>query len=87
MLFRSEGSNAPDLRNEGVVALRKEVVIPESKAERQTSAERHRSAFMEQKAVAIAQILHAWGLMDSLSFEEQEMLVHDILEVATAEVE
>ena len=54
---------------------------------RQTAANQQHSAFLEQKAVAIAQVLHAWGLMDSLSFEDQERLVHDILEIATAEVE
>ncbi|MBI5761124.1 MAG: ATP-binding protein [Planctomycetales bacterium] len=80
-------SEAPDLRDQGVVALRKRFVLPESQAVRQTAKEQERAAFMERKAVAIAQILHAWGLLESLSFQDQEKLVHDILEVAAAEVE
>jgi hypothetical protein len=80
-------SEASGLRDRGVVALRKEVVVPESRAVRQTRVEQHRTAFLERKAIAIAQILHAWGLMESLSFEDQERLVHDILEVAMSEVE
>ncbi len=80
-------SDAPDLRDQGVVALRKQFVLPESKSLRQTSAEQQRSVFLAGKAVAIAQVLHAWGLMDELSFEDQERLVRDILEVATAESE
>ncbi len=79
--------DAPELRDQGVIALRKELVVPESRAARQTGPGQQREAFLETKAVAIAQILHAWGLMDTLSFEDQERLVHDILEVATAEVE
>ena len=67
--------------------MRKEVVVPESRTVRQTAANQQHAAFLEQKAVAIAQVLHAWGLMDSLSYEDQERLVHDILEIATAEVE
>lgn len=80
-------STASGLRDQGVVALRKQLVVPESRAARQTGAEQQRAGLLEQKAVAIAQILHAWGLMDSLSFDDQERLVHDILEIATSEVE
>ena len=86
LLEPKDESNAPDLRDEGIV-VREEFAVPESKAVRQTGVQSQRYAFLGRKAVAIAQILHAWGLMDSLSFEDQERLVHDILEVATLEGE
>jgi hypothetical protein len=35
--------------------------------------------------VAIVQLLHGWGLMDKLSYEDQEKLVHDILEIVLLE--
>ena len=85
LLEPDEESKAPELRDEGTVALRRNFVVPESKAVRQTSAEQERYAFLGRKAVAITQILYAWGLMESLSFEEQERLVRDLLEIATVE--
>lgn len=35
----------------------------------------------EKKAIGIAQLLHGMGLLSSLSFEEQEKLIRDILEI------
>jgi hypothetical protein len=80
----SEGSL---LRRKGVVALRKGKIIPASAASRYTGKELQRADFLEAKAVAIIQILHAWGVIDELSFEDQERLVHDILEVAIREID
>jgi hypothetical protein len=80
----SEGSL---LRRKGVVALRKGKVIPASAAARYTGKEIQRADFLEAKAVAIIQILHAWGVIDELSFEDQERLVHDILEVAVRDID
>ena len=87
LLERSQESEGSRLRRQGVVALRKRLVIPASTAARYTGKEYQRAGFLEAKVVAITQILHAWGLMDELSFEDQETLVRDLLEVAIREIE
>jgi Histidine kinase-, DNA gyrase B-, and HSP90-like ATPase len=87
LLEEDQARDARTKRNRGIVALDKSRVMPESTAARQTEAEGQRTAFIERKAVAITQILKAWGLLDRLSFADQEQLVHDILEVVTAEAD
>lgn len=76
----SEG-RAEVLRREGVIALRKVVVVPPSTASRFTGKEAWRMEFLEKKVIALTQILHSWGVLENLSFDEQERLVRDILEV------
>lgn len=76
----SEG-RAEILRREGVIALRKVVVVPPSTASRFTGKEAWRMEFLEKKVIALTQILHSWGVLENLSFDEQERLVRDILEV------
>lgn len=72
---------AASLRRTGVLAYNKTAIIPPSQAQRNTDKNIERSALAEKKAIAVAQILDAWGVLKGLSFEEQEQLVHDILEV------
>ncbi len=87
LLDTDQETEAPEIRDQGAVALRKRRVVPDSNAMRRTDAGVQRAEFLERKAVAVAQVLHAWGLMDSLSFDEQEMLIRDILEVALVDVD
>lgn len=73
------------LRKEGTIALRKDVVLPPSSASRATSVGGERRKLAEKKAVAIIQLLHGWGLLEKVSFEEQEKLIRDILEIVLLE--
>ena len=69
------------LRKEGAIVLRRDVVVPPSGQVRQTSLGAKRVELAEKKAIGIAQLLHGMGLLSSLSFEEQEKLIRDILEI------
>jgi hypothetical protein len=81
LLEPSRESDARSLRRQGTIALRKDAVVPHYTAKHFTAAEAQRRALAEKKAVAIVQLLHGWGLLDKLSYNEQENLVHDILEI------
>ena len=73
------------LRSEGTIAMRKDVVMPPSPAKYKTSADDERQKLAEKKAVAIVQLLHGWGLLEKLSYQEQEKLIRDILEIVLLE--
>jgi Histidine kinase-, DNA gyrase B-, and HSP90-like ATPase len=85
LLDVAKQSEAKKLRNEGTIALRKAAVLPPSPASRSTSAEGERRKLAEKKAIAVVQLLHGWGLLEKLSFDEQEKLVRDILEIVLLE--
>ncbi len=87
LLERSDEKSASGLRREGKIVLRKRLALPARKGEKQTNAALQSLAFLEGKAVAIGQILHAWGLLEVLSFEDQEILIQDILEILMADAE
>jgi hypothetical protein len=82
LLERQRESEVTILRREGIIPLRRRVVLPPSMAERRTGSEQQRLAMLERKAEAITQVLSGWGVLDLFSFEEQELLIHDILEIA-----
>lgn len=82
LLKPDETKRAASLRRGGVLALNKSAVVPQSTAQRNTGSNAEREALIEKKAVAIAQILNAWEVLEGLSFEEQEQLIRDIVEVA-----
>jgi hypothetical protein len=85
LLEPSQQHEARGLRRQGTIALRKDAVVPPSTARYVTTAEEERRKLAEKKAVAIVQLLHGWGLMDKLSYEDQEKLVRDILEIVLLE--
>jgi len=82
LLPPEEKKRAASLRRTGVLAFSKSAVVPPSQAQRSTDKNAERVALVERKAAAVAQVLDAWGVLKGLSFEEQEQLVRDILEVA-----
>ena len=82
LLPPDEMKRAASLRRSGVLTFNKSAVLPQSTAQRKTGANAEREALIERKAVAIAQILNAWHVLKDLSFEEQEQLIRDIVEVA-----
>ena len=82
LLPPEEAKRAASLRRGGVLVLNKSAVIPRSAAQRKTGANAEREALVERKAVAIAQVLNAWQVLKGLSYEEQEQLIRDIVEVA-----
>jgi hypothetical protein len=82
LLSAEEVKRAPALRRSGVIALKKSVVVPPSESQRNTGVAAERATFIERKTMAIAQILEAWGVLKSLSFDEQEILIRQIVEVA-----
>ena len=77
-------SDAKQLRRQGTIALRRDVVVPPSGA-KLTTAEEERQKLSEKKAVAIVQLLQGWGLLEELSYEDQEKLVRDILNIVLVE--
>jgi hypothetical protein len=79
LLEPARQSEIRKLRNQGTIALRKSAVIPPSTAKHKTAADAERRKLAEKKAVAIAQLLHGWGLLDEMDYEEQEKLIRDIL--------
>ena len=87
LLEPSEETEGSRLRQQGQVALRRVNVIPASVAERYTKRERQREQLLEAKIVAITQILHAWGLLENLSFQDQEKLIRDLVEIAIRDIE
>ena len=80
-LPQSRAAEGPRLRKEGVIVLHREAVVPASTQARQTELEANRLKLAEKKAIAITQLLHGMGLLDSLSYVEQEALIRDILEI------
>ena len=84
LLAANKQSEARKLRGQGIIALRKDVIIPLT-GKHKTATEEQRQKLAEQKAVAIVQLLHGWGLLEKLSYDEQEKLVRDILEIVLLE--
>jgi hypothetical protein len=85
LLEPARKAEAGKLRREGIIVLHREAVIPPSSQTRHTEVEANRLKLAEEKAVAIAQLLHGMGLLESLSFTEQEKLIRDILEIVLLE--
>jgi hypothetical protein len=85
LLETSKQSDARKLRSEGTIALRKDAVLPHVTGIRSTSVKQEERKLAEKKAVAIIQLLHGWGLLEKLSFDEQEKLIRDILEIVLLE--
>ena len=85
LLDPADEKNAPSLRRTGKLALRKQRVVPP--LNKKAAADPRSQALAEKKAAALAQILDAWGLLEGLSFDEQEQLIRDILDVALFEGE
>lgn len=85
LLEPTRTSEAAKLRNAGRIVLHRDAVVPQSTQIRQTSVENARAKLAEKKAIGIAQLLHGMGLLDSLSYEEQEKLIRDILEIVLLE--
>jgi len=85
LLEAGRKAEASKLRREGKIVLQKEMVVPPSSNVRRTEADSQRQQIAEKKAVAITQLLHGMGLLDSLSYAEQEKLVKDILEIVLLE--
>jgi Histidine kinase-, DNA gyrase B-, and HSP90-like ATPase len=68
------------LRRGGSVVISKSVALP-NQSRSNSPQEITRRKMQEQKAKAIAQLLHGMGLMESLSFDEQDKLIRDILNI------
>jgi hypothetical protein len=85
LLEPARKSETAKLRREGKIVLHREAVIPPSTQARHTEVETNRLKLAEKKAVGIAQLLHGMGLLDSLSYAEQEKLIRDILEIVLLE--
>jgi len=85
IIFDEGTTDVRELRNNGSIALRRKIVLPQSSAKNHTGPEVERRKILEMKAIAIAQILNGWGLLDDLSYSDQEKLIRDILEIAIPE--
>jgi hypothetical protein len=84
LLESGRQAEARQLRRQGTIALRREAVLPASSA-KLTVAEEQRQRLAEKKAVAIVQLLHGWGLLDDLSYDDQEKLVRGIIDIVLVE--
>jgi histidine kinase/DNA gyrase B/HSP90-like ATPase len=85
LLDPSRKAEVSTLRREGKIVLQKEMVVPRSSNLRRTEAGSQRQQIAEKKALAITQLLHGMGLLDSLSYAEQEKLARDVLEIILLE--
>ncbi len=85
LLEPARKAEAAKLRRDGKIVLHREAVIPPSTQARHTEVETNRLKLAEKKAVGIAQLLHGMGLLDALSYTEQEKLIRDILEIVLLE--
>jgi len=85
LLEPARKAEAAKLRREGKIVLHRTAVVPPSTQTRHTELETNRLKLAEKKAVGIAQLLHGMGLLDSLSYAEQEKLIRDILEIVLLE--
>jgi hypothetical protein len=81
MLERAEMADTARLRREGKIVLHHEAVMPPATHIRLTEGESNRLRLAERKAVAIAQLLHGMGLLDSMSYAAQEKLIRDIMDI------
>jgi hypothetical protein len=81
LLEPARKAEAAKLRRAGKVVLHREAVIPPSTQTRRTEVETNKLKLAEKKAIGIAQLLHGMGLLESLSFADQEKLIRDILEI------
>ena len=81
LLESSEKASAEKLRHSGTVVLNKEIVARPPSSTRQTGQEMARMELGEKKAVAIAQILESWGLLKGLTYNEQDQLIREIIEI------
>jgi hypothetical protein len=84
LLEPTRQSEARELRRQGVIALRKEVIVPASSG-KLTATEAQRQKLAEKKAIAIVQLLHGWGLLEGLSYDDQEKLVRGIIDIVLVE--
>lgn len=85
LLEPARKAEAARLRREGKIVLHRAVVIPPSTQTRHTELETNKLKLAEKKAVGIAQLLHGMGLLESLSYADQEKLIRDILEIVLLE--
>lgn len=84
LLETDKKGEARKLRSKGSIPLLKETVLPAS-YNRRTGAESERQKLAERKAIAITQLLHGWGLLEKLSFQDQAHLIRDIVEIVLLE--
>lgn len=85
LLEPAQKADAVRLRREGKIVLHLDTVIPPSPQTRRTESETNRMRLAERKAVAITQLLHGMGLLDSLSYTDQEELIRDIMDIVMLE--
>jgi hypothetical protein len=85
LLDAKDEKEATAHRRGGKLAMRRQKILPEKTGKKAGAGDEVRRILAEKKAVAVAQILDAWGLLENLSFDEQEQLVRDILDVTLFE--
>jgi hypothetical protein len=85
LLSSSQSESVEALREEGYLVFLEEQVLPPRTNIRTSPIELAVRKKREEQTVAIVQLLHSEGLLDTLSFEEQTRLVRDIMLIATAE--
>jgi Histidine kinase-, DNA gyrase B-, and HSP90-like ATPase len=85
LLERAQKADATRFRREGKIVLHQEAVIPPSTQTRRTESEANRSSLATRKAVAITQLLHGMGLLNSLTYTDQEKLIRDIMDIVMLE--
>jgi len=81
LLERKQMAAVPKLRHEGKLVLIKETVVPRLERSNQTAKGKVEQELAEKRAIAITQLLQGMGLLGTLSYDEQEQLVRDIMEI------
>lgn len=79
LLDKTHEAETPKLRKQGIIVLRKDAIIPPSSTKYHTTKDVERNKLAEKKAIAVTQLLDGWGLLEKLTYEEQEELIREIL--------
>lgn len=81
LVNQASDSEMRKLRSGGTIAFKREKIVPPSDADRQTPKEQERQKIADRKTIAILKILHSWGLLEALSYKDQEKLMREIMEI------
>lgn len=71
-------------RKEGKIVLPRDVLTGHSNGgSRSTANKKGKAKIAEEKVKAVTQVLHSWGVLDGLTYADQEKLIQDLVEILT----
>lgn len=71
-------------RKEGKIVLSKSLIFPPPPSGTRRGAVKQKlDKLADEKVKAVAQVLHAWGLLADMPYSDQQQLIHDLVEILT----